>query len=62
MTELSPPPESVDELSMCRCTIGCLTQRYKCMKNGFVCSELCYCKSCENIEENLYPKDFVADC
>ena len=62
MTELSPAPESIDELSMCKCTIGCLTQRYKWKKNGFVCLELCYCKSCENIGENLYPEDFVADC
>ena len=62
MTELSPAPESIDELSICKCNIGCLTQRWKCKKNGFVCLELCHSKSCENIEENLYPEDFIADC
>ena len=54
MTELSPAPEFIDELSMCKWTIGCLTQRFKCKKNGFVCSKFCYPK-------NLYPEDFVAD-
>ena len=62
MTELNHVPESIDEVSICKCTIGCLTQRCKCKRNGFVCSELCHCKSCENIEENLYLEDFVADC
>ena len=55
MTELSPQPASIAELSMCKCTTGCLTQRCKCKKNGFVCSELYHCKSCKNIEGNLYP-------
>ena len=40
MTELSDTPESIAELSMCKCTNGYLTQRCKCKKNGFVCSEL----------------------
>ena len=61
MTELSPASESMVELSMCKCTTGCLTQRCKCKKNGFVYSKLCHCKSCENIEGNLYLEDFVAD-
>ena len=55
MTELSPQPASIAELSMCKCTTGCLTQRCKCKKNGFVCSELYHCKSCKNIEGNLHP-------
>ena len=29
MTELSPAPESKVELSMCKCTTGCLMQRCK---------------------------------
>ena len=62
MTERSPSPESIVELSMCKCTTSCLTQRCKCKKNGFVCSELCHCKSCENSQGNLYAEDFVADC
>ena len=62
MTKLSPAPESIVELNMCKCTTGCLTQRCKCKKNGFVCSELCHCKSFKNIEGNLYPEDFVANC
>ena len=61
MTELSPAPEPIDQLSMCKCTIRYLTQRCKCKKNGFVCSELCHHKSCENIEEKPYPEDFFAD-
>ena len=55
-------PESRAELSMCKCNTGCLRQRCKCKKNGFVYSELCHCKSCKNIERNLYPEDFIADC
>ena len=62
MTELSPAPESIVELSMCKCTTGCLMQKCKCKKNGFVCSQLCHCKSCENIEGNPYPEGFIADC
>ena len=53
MTDLSPAPESIVELSMCKCTTGCLTQRCKCKKNGFVCSELCHCTSCKNVEETM---------
>ena len=59
MTELSHAPESVVELSMCKCTNGCLTQRRKFKKNCFLCSELCHCKSLENIEENLCPEDLL---
>ena len=36
MTEFSPAPESIVELRMCKCTTGCLMQRCKCKKNGFV--------------------------
>ena len=60
VAEISPAP--IVELSMCKCTTGCVMQKCKCKKNGFVCSELCYCKSCENVEGNLYPEDFIADC
>ena len=56
MTELSPA------LGMCKCTTGCLMQKCKFRKNGFVCFELCHCKQCKNIEGNLYPEDFAADC
>ena len=42
MTELGPVPESIAELSICKCTTGCLTQRCKCKKNGFVFSDLCH--------------------
>ena len=55
-------PESIVELSICKCNTGCLTQRCKCKKNCFVYSELCHCKSCKNIEGNLYPKYFIANC
>ena len=58
MTELGPAPESIVELSICKCTTGCLTKRCKCKMNGFVC----HCKSCENIEGNLYSEDFVDYC
>ena len=63
MTELSPASESTVKLSLFKCTTGCLTQSCKCKKkNSYVCSELCHCKRCKNIERNLYPEDFVADC
>ena len=62
MEELSPVPESMVELGIYKCTTGCLMQRYKCKNNGFVCSELCHCKSCKNSEGNLYLEDFVVDC
>ena len=55
-------PESIVELSMCKCNTRCLTQRCKCKKNGFLYSKLCHCKSCENIQGNLYLEDFIADC
>ena len=54
MTMLSPDPESIGVLSMCKRTISCLMQRCKCIKNDFVCLELCHL-------ENLYPEDFVID-
>ena len=53
MTDLLPAPESVIELSMCKCTQGCMTQRCKCKKNDMVCTEMCLCRECENVEEEL---------
>ena len=59
MTTLSPAPESVVELSICRCTTGCKTLRCKCKKNNFVCTEMCLCKVCENVEEDGYLDEFL---
>ena len=45
MTEFSPAPESIVALNMCKCTTGCLTQKCKFKKNGFVCFKLCHCNN-----------------
>ena len=47
MTTLPPAPESVIDLSICRCKTGCNSLRCKCRKNGLKCSDMCLCCDCE---------------
>ena len=55
-------PGSIVGLSMCKRTTKCLPQICKCKEKTFVCSQSRHCQSYENSEENLYLKDFVANC
>ena len=51
MTDKLPAPQSVIELSMCSCkkTKGD-SLRCNCKKKGLVCSDICQCLNCSNIE------------
>lgn len=63
MTTLLPAPESVIDLSMCRCQTNCKTLRCKCRKNNLNCTEMCLCTDCDNIEmdEDLEHVDSDSD-
>ena len=54
--------ESIVGLSMCKRNTKCLPQICKRKEKTFVCSQSHHCQSCGNSEENLYLKDFVANC
>ena len=49
MTALLPAPESVIDLSMCRCRTKCENIWCKCRKNRLNCLEMCLCNDCENM-------------
>ena len=52
MTTLLPAPESVIDLSMCRCRTKCENLRCKCRKNELNCSEMCLCIDCGNMDRD----------
>lgn len=51
-TLLPPAPKAVIEMSLCRCKKSCISKKCMCVKSGIVCTELCFCESCENQGEN----------
>ena len=57
MTTNPPAPESTIELTACGCKTGCKSDRCRCRKNKFVCTEMCRCKECENTENDNYESD-----
>ena len=57
MTTNPPAPESIIELTACGCKTGCKSDRCRCRKNKFVCTEMCRCKDCENTENDNYESD-----
>ena len=52
MTTLLPAPESVIDLSMCRCGTKCENLLCKCRTNGLNCSEMCLCIDCGNMDRD----------
>ena len=52
MTNAPPVPNAIVELSFCKCKTACNTNRCKCHKNDLLCTEMCYCETCENCEDN----------
>jgi len=48
MMEQLPAPDSIIELSMCKCNSGCSSLGCKCKKNGMLCMEMCLCVDCRN--------------
>ena len=58
MMEQLPAPDSIIELSMCKCNSGCSSLRCKCKKNGMLCMEMCLCINCQNdYDENTNDED-----
>ena len=57
MMDQLPAPDSIIELSMCKCTTGCSSFRCKCRKNGLLCMEMCLCADCHN----EYNEDITSD-
>ena len=57
MTDTLPAPAAIIELSICKCKSGCKSQRFTCGRNNLVCTEICICSDCVNIDGNiLYSK------
>ena len=51
MADKLSAPQSVIELSMCSCKkTNCDSLRCNCKKKGLVCSDMCQCLNCSNIE------------
>ena len=48
LTDNLPEPSALIELSACGCKTGCKTNRCKCRKSGFTCTDTCKCAHCEN--------------
>ena len=39
-------------MSVCKCNTGCANQRCKFRKNKLVCTEMCQCSDCENVDND----------
>ena len=52
-TDLFPAPEATIAMTVCECKSGCKTGRCKCKKNKLVCTEMCICVECENVNESV---------
>ena len=48
MTKNPPVPDTVVELSLCRCKTGCTQRRCICKKNNLLCTEMCLCVNFSN--------------
>ena len=59
MTDKLAAPESIIELSLCKCKGDCSTLRCGCRKNQLQCTEMCLCCDCSNrsINESLLEND-----
>ena len=54
MTEKLLAPQSVIKFSMCSCKkANCDSLRFNCKKKGLVCSDMCQCLNCSNIESEM---------
>ena len=60
MTSNPSAPDSIIELSVCRCKTGCKSGRCQCHKNNLLCSEMCLCENCTNCE-NEFDSEFEND-
>ena len=50
LTDNLPAPLALIELSVCSCKSDCATNRCKCHKNDFICTDMCKCTQCKNID------------
>ena len=48
LTDSLPAPLALIELSSCSCKSSCTSNKCKCRKNGFICTDLCKCLECRN--------------
>ena len=51
MTDDLPAPIALIELSSCSCKSQCSSNRCRCRKNGFSCTDMCKCIECHNVTE-----------
>ena len=61
ITDLSPVPDVVIELSFCKCETNCNSMRCKCKKNDLTCTEMCSCTNCKNNDDNNDNDDLYFD-
>ena len=60
--ELKPAPDSILELVNCSCQkIKCAKIRCTCYSNKLLCTDLCKCHDCENIEHDFITYDQEGD-
>ena len=48
MTDCLPAPMTLIEMSVYGCKSNCKTNRCKCKKNNFTCTDMCKCTNCDN--------------
>ena len=51
MTDDLPTPIALIELSSCSCKSQCSSNRCRCRKNGFSCTDMCKCIECHNVTD-----------
>jgi len=52
LTDNLPAPLALIELSVCSCKSDCTTNRCKCHKNDFICTDMCKCYKCNNTDDS----------
>ena len=53
MTEQRLVPDTIAELSFCKCKTGCKTKHCKCQEKN-ICIEMCHCDSCGVRQDDIY--------
>ena len=52
MTNNLPAQMALLEMSTCSCKSDCTSNRCKCRKNSFVCTDMCKCLKCSNDDQD----------
>ena len=61
MTDNLPAPLALIELSVCECKSHCKTNRCRCHKNSFLCTDMFKYTNCENNDDGDEDSDLEPD-